>query len=83
MGNHFSANLFEDFGAVAMCDWAGVSGGDASFWRAVTGGSDWFAGIMPPPGTGGVYNFDYNFAASPLDPNFRFSWQTDGAYRPA
>jgi len=83
LGNTFSGNIFEDFGALAMYDWAGVSGGDASFWRTVTGGSDVFAGVMPSSNTGSggaAYSFDSVFTASPLGPDFRFPWQTSDAY---
>ena len=38
--NSWSGNLFEDFGALAMYDWGGIWGGDATFWRGVSGGTD-------------------------------------------
>jgi parallel beta-helix repeat protein len=83
LGNIFSANVMEDFGAAAMYDWAGIAGGSASFWRTVTGGTDQFAGVMPADNTGNngaAYSFDCVFAASPLGSDFRFPWQTGVAY---
>ena len=80
LGNIFSANMMEDFGAAAVYDWAGVTGGNASFWRTVTGGADQFAGVMPPGDNGAALSFDCVFAASPIEPAFRFPWQTGDAY---
>jgi parallel beta-helix repeat protein len=83
LGNIFSANVIEDFGAAAMYDWAGVTGGNASVWRTVTGGTDQFAGVTPPGNTGSSgssYGFDCVFAASPPGPAFRFPWQTGDTY---
>jgi parallel beta-helix repeat protein len=83
LGNIFAGNMLEDFGAMAMYDWGNVLGGNASVWRSVTGGSDWMGGMMPATdvGNNGVaYDFDAVTLSSPLAPNFRFPWQTDGAY---
>jgi parallel beta-helix repeat protein len=82
--NLFTANLLEDFGAAAMYDWAGTSGGNANWWRGVTGGSDVLAGTLPTssgsPSGGTSYAFDSTFAVSPFGASFHFPWQTGPAY---
>jgi parallel beta-helix repeat protein len=79
-GNTFAGNLFEDFGALAMYSWAGTQGGNAAYWRSVTGGSDWLGGTAPGSGSGAT-GYAYDFAAaSPFSANFLFPWQSAGAY---
>ncbi len=84
LGNQFSGNAFEDFGAASMYNLANVTGGDATYWRDMTGGTDWFAGTVPADSgsiiAGSDYTFDADYTDSPLGVDFRFPWQTGPAY---
>ena len=86
LSNVFSANLLEDFGAAAMYDWNSTSGGDATYWRSVTGGTDKLGGVPPVSSIAGGaaagtdYAFDFNFNTSPFGTGFRFPWQTGAVY---
>jgi parallel beta-helix repeat protein len=82
-GNVFTNNAFEDFGALSMYEWAGTQGGNGAYWRSATGGSDSLGGVAQGVSVGSAgsgYAFDFA-AASPFSADFRFAWQTTGAYR--